>query len=84
MLSHALCNPMDYSPQASSVHGIFQARILEWTVISFTTYCAYTSTKQFLDLLMLRNNLLSVNLDFRKQSLLFSKAQTKPAIFTTK
>ena len=26
-------NPMDYSPPGSSLHGIFQARILEWTVI---------------------------------------------------
>ena len=25
-----LCNPMDYSPAGSSVHGILQARILEW------------------------------------------------------
>ena len=25
-----LCDPMDYSPPGSSVHGIFQARILEW------------------------------------------------------
>ena len=25
-----LCNPMDYSPPDSSVHGTFQARILEW------------------------------------------------------
>ena len=24
------CNPMDYSPADSSVHGILQARILEW------------------------------------------------------
>ena len=30
-----LCDPMDYSPPGSSVHGIFQARILEWVVISF-------------------------------------------------
>ena len=29
-----LCNPMDCSPPASSVHGIFQARILEWAAIS--------------------------------------------------
>ena len=29
--SHArLCNSMDYSPPGSSVHGILQARILEW------------------------------------------------------
>ena len=31
-----LCNPMDYSPLGSSVHGIFQARILEWVSISFS------------------------------------------------
>ena len=27
---------MDYSPSGSSVHGIFQARILEWMAISFS------------------------------------------------
>ena len=32
-LSHVqLCNPMDYSLPGSSVHGILQARILEWVV----------------------------------------------------
>ena len=31
-----LCDPMDYSPPGSSVHGIFQARILEWVAISFS------------------------------------------------
>ena len=25
-----LCNPMDCSPPGSAVHGIFQARVLEW------------------------------------------------------
>ena len=29
-----LCDPMDCSPPGSSVHGIFQARILEWVAIS--------------------------------------------------
>ena len=29
-----LFHPMDYSLQGSSVHGIFQARILEWVAIS--------------------------------------------------
>ena len=28
------CEPMDCSPPGSSVHGIFQARILEWVAIS--------------------------------------------------
>ena len=31
-----LCDPMDYSPPDSSVHGILQARILGWVVISFS------------------------------------------------
>ena len=30
----ALCDPMDCSPPGSSVHGISQARILEWVAIS--------------------------------------------------
>ena len=33
-LCPTLCDPMDYSPPGSSVHGIFQARILEWVAIS--------------------------------------------------
>ena len=28
-----LCNPMDCSPLCSSVHGILQARVLEWVAI---------------------------------------------------
>ena len=28
-----LCDPMDCSPPGSSVHGILQARILEWLVM---------------------------------------------------
>ena len=31
-----LCSPMDGSPPGSSVHGIFQARILEWVTISYS------------------------------------------------
>ena len=31
-----LCEPIDYSPQCSSVHGILQARILEWIAIPFS------------------------------------------------
>ena len=32
----SLCNPMDCSPPGSSVHGILQARILEWVAIPFS------------------------------------------------
>ena len=37
MLSRVqLCDPTDYNPPDSSVHGIPQARILEWVAISFS------------------------------------------------
>ena len=43
-LSHVWsCNPMDCSPPASSVHRIFQARILEWIAISFSRGCSWPS-----------------------------------------
>ena len=32
----ALCDPMDCSLTGSSVHGVFQAIILEWVAISFS------------------------------------------------
>ena len=31
-----LCDPMDYNLPGSSVHGILQARILEWVAIPFS------------------------------------------------
>ena len=36
-----LCNPKDCSPPGSSVHGILQARILEWVAISFSRGSSY-------------------------------------------
>ena len=35
-LCPTLSNPMDCSLPGSSVHGIFQARVLEWGVIAFS------------------------------------------------
>ena len=35
-LCPTLCNPMDWSPPGFSVHGILQARILEWVSIPFS------------------------------------------------
>ena len=31
-----LCDPVDCNPPVSSVHGIFQARIVEWVAIPFS------------------------------------------------
>ena len=35
-LGLTLCDPIDCSLLGSSVHGIFQARVLEWVAISFS------------------------------------------------
>ena len=35
-LCPTLCDPMDYSPPGSSVHGFLQARILERVAISYS------------------------------------------------
>ena len=40
-----LCDPMDCSPPGSSIHGIFQARVLEWGAIAFSG--ATTITESF-------------------------------------
>ena len=37
-----LCDPTDSSPPGSSVHGIFQARVLEWGAIGFSVYSLQT------------------------------------------
>ena len=44
-LCPALCDPMDCSPPVSSVHGIFQTRILEWVAISFSKHSQLFGTK---------------------------------------
>ena len=31
-----LCDPIDSNPQGSSIHGVFQARVLEWGAIAFS------------------------------------------------
>ena len=36
----SLCDPMDCSPPESSVHGVLQARILEWAAMSSSKYMA--------------------------------------------
>ena len=47
--SPTLCDPMDCSPPGSSVHGILQARILEWVAISFSrgSSCSRDQTRVF-------------------------------------
>ena len=39
-----LSDPMDCSPPGSSIHGIFQARVLEWGAIAFSKRDVYRNT----------------------------------------
>ena len=41
-----LCNPMGCSLPGSSVHGILQARTLEWAAISFSNACIHAKSLQ--------------------------------------
>ena len=41
-----LCDLIDGSPPGSSVHGILQARILEWVAISFSNACMRAKSLQ--------------------------------------
>ena len=46
-----LSDPMDYSTPGSSIHEIFQARVLEWGAIAFSTlflYCVPNSRSSWL------------------------------------
>ena len=45
-----LCDPIDSSPPGSSIHGIFQARVLEWGAIAFSE-CICSSLKSAYSLL---------------------------------
>ena len=40
-----LSDPMDYSLPGSSIHGIFQARVLEWVAIAFSSFMTKTLKK---------------------------------------
>ena len=45
-LCPTLRDPMDYSPPGSSIHGIFQARVLEWGAIAFSVRHLEAQAKQ--------------------------------------
>ena len=40
-----LSDPMDCSPPGSSIHGIFQARVLEWGATAFSKPCIRDSKR---------------------------------------
>ena len=61
-----LSDPMDCSPPGSSVHGIFQARVLEWGAIAFSSIgmrkMSVRSRPQVKVVLLSRQHVLSFSL----------------------
>ena len=49
-----LSDPMDYGPPGSSVHGIFQARVLEWGAIAFSNVFWVSFKKRVIEIHMHR------------------------------
>ena len=58
-----LCDPMDCSLPGSLVHGIFQARVLEWGAIAFNFYFIIRKTYEvFIRIPILQLRRLSLRL----------------------
>ena len=70
-----LCNPMDCSPPGSSVHGLLQARILEWVSISFSRGIFLT---QGLNLSLLHCKQILYCLSHRESPYFYSRQQCPP------
>ena len=68
-----LSDPMDCSLPASSVHGIFQARVLEWVAIAFSANALRTYYKS----IVINNVLVEPN---KKLSVEQSRVQRRPRI----
>ena len=58
-------DPTDCSLPGSSVHGIFQARVLEWGAIAFSVYLA---SKSLLDIFECMNELTDSRVSLRVNS----------------
>ena len=52
-----LSNPMDCSLPGSSTHGIFQARVLEWGAIAFSSHARYPDSYYLHSLLLKSSNM---------------------------
>ena len=55
-----LSHPMDCSALGSSIHGIFQARVLEWGAIAFSNYYLAEYKSSYVKSLIVKNVFVSV------------------------
>ena len=71
-LSPTLSDPMDCSLPGSSIHGIFQARVLEWGAIAFSEEISYVDLNLPSKLSCSNTLFLGCRLDSPKESKVFS------------
>ena len=71
-----LSDPMDCSLPGSSVHGIFQARVLEWGAIAFSEATVYGVAKNRTRL----NDLAACNITWRCSPIPSREASVVPAL----
>ena len=48
-----LSDPMDHSLPGSSIHGIFQARVLEWVAIAFSLWSNYVAANSIISFFLM-------------------------------
>ena len=71
-LCPTLSHPMDFSPPGSSVHGVFQARVVEWGatafsrkyLLTFKTWTTYRTTYSFYNIVIVQRMLNSIITSF--------------------
>ena len=67
-----LSNPMDWSLPGSSIHGIFQARVLEWGAIAFSWWLFHNKRYEIWKQKHTKNNHKSLKLKSRFCSILYT------------
>ena len=79
-----LCNPMECSLPGSSIHGIFQARVLEWVAIAFSMRVPRTARRSNQSILkeinpeyLLEGLMLKLKLQYYRQLIRRTDSLTK-------
>ena len=75
-----LCNPIDSSPPGSSIHGIFQARVLEWGAVASMALTRQTFVGKVMSLLFNMLSTLVTAFLPRTKRLLISWLQSPSAV----
>ena len=73
-----LCDPIDSSPPGSSVHGIFQARVLEWGAIAFSVLMILVSCNSYSVSICLRTRFQGLKIIFLSKGFYLGEGKRDP------